>query len=132
MADEVEVTPFNMDSILICVKKVLGIDAEYTHFDPDIILSINSVLMTVGQLGIGAEAGVFITDDTAEWTDLIGTATNLEAIKMYIYMKVRLLFDPPTSSFVVDALERQIKESEWRLMVQVDPPYVEEVVEEDA
>lgn len=119
-----------MDSILISIKKMLGIEAEYTHFDPDIIMFINSILMTVNQLGIGPTTGFSITDDTAVWADLVGDRTDLEAIQMFIYLKVRMMFDPPSSSFVLEAMNRTSTETEWRLMVQADPPYVEPVVEE--
>lgn len=114
-----------MDSILTSVKKMLGIEDEYTHFDPDIILHVNSVMMTLAQLGVGPEAGFFIADKTKTWVDFLGDRKDLEAVKTYIYLKVRLLFDPPTSAFVLGATERQITELEWRLNVQVDKPVVE-------
>jgi hypothetical protein len=109
-----------MDSILTSIKKLLGIEEKYTQFDQDIIIHINSALMALNQLGIGPTAGFTITDDTAIWSDVLGESINLEAIKSYIYMKVRLIFDPPTSSFVLDAIDNQIKELEWRLIVQVE------------
>lgn len=115
-----------MASILTAVKKMLGIDAAYTHFDADIILNINTVLFSLNQLGIGTESVFAIEDATAEWEDFFGDATDLNAVKTYIYLKVRLLFDPPSSSFVIDAIERQIKELEWRLYVHVDPPNIDE------
>lgn len=121
-----------MNSILTSVKKMLGIEAEYTHFDADIILYINSVFLSLNQLGVGAETVFSIEDDTAIWTDFLGTSEDLHAVKTYIYLKVRLLFDPPSTSFVIDAIERQIKELEWRLNVQVSEPIIieeEEVIE---
>lgn len=117
-----------MDSILTSVKKMLGIEADYTHFDPDIILHINSVLMTLTQLGIGPSTGFFISDDTALWSTFLEGRTDIEAVKTLVYLKVRLIFDPPSSSFVLDAMERQISEVQWRLNVQVEEPVVEEVV----
>ena len=114
------------DSILNSVKKLLGIEEEYTHFDPDIILNINSVLMFINQLGIGPDDPLLITGKTETWSDLLGTVVNLEAVKTYLYLKVRLLFDPPTSSFVLESLDRQISMFEWRLNVQAETPVVEE------
>lgn len=107
-------------SILTSVKKALGIDATYTNFDHDVILHTNTALMNLNQLGIGPITGFIIEDDTKTWTDLLGTRLDLEAVKSYIYLKVRLLFDPPSSSFVLDAMERQVKEMEWRLNVQTE------------
>jgi len=109
-----------MDSILTSVKKMLGIEPEYTHFDPDVILNINSVLLSLNQIGVGPNTGFSITGSDEKWTDLLGTRIDLEAVKTLIYLKVRLLFDPPTSSFVLEAMERQITEFEWRLNVQIE------------
>lgn len=107
-----------MDSILTSVKKMLGIEELYTHFDADIIFHVNSALMVLNQLGIGPDGGFSVVDATNTWSDFLGTDTNLEAIKSYILLKVRLIFDPPSSAFVVEVFERQIKELEWRLVVQ--------------
>lgn len=109
-----------MDSILISIKKMLGDAQEYTHFDPDIIMHINSVLFILTQLGVGPDEGFMITDETETWDDFVGTRKDLLAIKTLVHLKVRLLFDPPSSSFVIDAMERQIKEFEWRLYVKVE------------
>lgn len=112
-----------MESILTSIKKMLGIDEEYTHFDADIIMHINSVLMILTQLGVGPEGGFMIEDDTSTWIDFIpeANAAQLHAVKSYIYMKVKLIFDPPLSSAVIEAMNRQISEFEWRLNVAVDP-----------
>lgn len=110
-----------MDSILTSVKKMLGIDEEYTHFDSDIIMHINSVLLILTQLGIGPSSGFMIEGKTETWEDFIGEGSNLEAVKSYVYMKVKMLFDPPLSSGVIDAMNRMINEFEWRLNVAVDP-----------
>lgn len=107
---------------------MLGIEAEYTHFDPEIIVNINTVLMSLYQLGVG-ETSYFLVDGTETWEDFLGDFTNLEGIKTYIYMKVRLLFDPPANSFVLDAMERQIAELEFRINVQVDVAEEEEELE---
>lgn len=112
-----------MESILTSIKKMLGIDEEYTHFDADIIMHINSVLMTLMQLGVGPSEGFAIEDDTSTWIDFIPqiTTAQLHAVKSYIYMKVKLMFDPPLSSSVIESMNRQIAELEWRLNVAVDP-----------
>lgn len=105
------------DSILNSVKKVLGLDPSYTVFDTDVVLHINSVLSTIAQLGIGPTEGFMIEDDAATWDSLIGDDHRLNAIKTYVYLRVRMLFDPPTTSFVIEAMEKQILELEWRLNV---------------
>lgn len=112
-----------MESILTSIKKMLGIDEEYTHFDADIIMHINSVLMILTQLGVGPAEGFVIEDDTSTWVDFIpeANAAQLHAVKSYIYMKVKLIFDPPLSSAVIESMNRQISEFEWRLNTAVDP-----------
>ena len=109
-----------MTSILNSIKKLLGIEQDYTHFDQDIILNINSVLMSLTQIGLGPSTGFIITGDTETWTDFLGERIDLESVKTFIYLKVRILFDPPSSSFVLDALERQASEMMWRLNVQIE------------
>lgn len=109
-----------MDSILDSVKKYLGITEEYTVFDQDIIMHINSVFFTLNQLGVGPEGGFSISDKTSIWTDYIPEGSKLEAVKSYMYLKVRMLFDPPTSSFVLTSMENMAKEYEWRLNVQAE------------
>ena len=119
-----------MDSILISVKKMLGISEEDTHFDSEIILNINSVLMILNQLGV-CETCVSIESDSETWSDVLGNRTDLALVKTYVYLKVRALFDPPTSSYVLDSMERQITQFEWRLNAQVEKDTPEEVVEDD-
>ena len=111
-----------MESILISIKKLLGIPKDYIQFDDDIIMHINSVLLNLTQLGVGPETGFSIEDDSSEWTDFVDIENNvqLNTIKTYIYLKVKLLFDPPLSSSVVDAMNRQIAEFEWRLNAAVE------------
>lgn len=104
-----------MESILNSIKKMLGIQADYDHFDPDIIMHINSVFMTLTQLGVGPKKGFYIEDDTTSWLEFIPELTKLQAVKSYIYLKVRLLFDPPQSSAVLESMNKQIAELEWRL-----------------
>ena len=118
-----------MESILSSIKKLLGPGEDLTHYDTDIMIHINSALMTLNQLGVGPVTGLFITGAEETWTSLIGDRKDVEGIKTYIYLKVRLIFDPPTSGFLIDAMERQIREFEWRLNVQVDKLPVEPVSE---
>lgn len=104
-------------SILNSVKKVLGIAEDYKAFDEDIIMHINSTFGTLSQLGVGPPDGFFIEDDKARWTDYLGLDKNLNQVKTYIYLKVRLLFDPPATSFAQDSMKKQIEEFEWRINV---------------
>jgi hypothetical protein len=107
-----------MESILTSIKKLLGIAKDYTQFDNDIIIHINSVFTTLTQLGVGPSTGFYIEDDTAEWTDFIPDLNVMQAVKTYIYLKVRILFDPNSlGSATLAAYERQIQEYEWRLNV---------------
>lgn len=110
-----------MESILTSVKKMLGIAEEYTHFDADIVMHINSVFMILQQLGVGPKEGFYIEDDTAVWQEFLGDTSRLHAVKSYMYLKVRLLFDPPSSSTVMECMKQSISECEWRLNVAVDP-----------
>lgn len=110
-----------MDSILTSIKKLLGVTEEYEHFDADIIMHINSVFMILNQLGVGPENGFSIKDKSALWSDFISNDLSLELVKSYVHLKVKLLFDPPTSSAVMESMNRQIDEFEWRLNLAVDP-----------
>ena len=109
-----------MDSILTSVKKMLGIAEEYTHFDVDLIMHINSVFLVLTQLGVGPPKGYSIANEYDVWNDFIPESAGLDMVKSYMYMKVRLLFDPPTSSAVMEAMNRMISEFEWRLNVAVE------------
>lgn len=109
-----------MDSILTSIKKLLGIAEEYTQFDEDIIMHINTVFLNLTQLGVGPEEGFAIENDAASWEDFINDNTQLQAAKTYVYLKVKLLFDPPLSSSVIESMNRMIAELEWRLNVAVD------------
>lgn len=109
-----------MESILTSVKKMLGITEEYEHFDPDIIMHINSVFMILNQLGVGPAGGFIIEDDTTTWSDFTNNTVSLESVKSYMYLKVRLLFDPPTSGTVIESMNRMISELEWRLNVAAE------------
>ena len=108
------------DSILNTTKKLLGIAEENTEFDLDIILHINSVFTILTQLGVGPSKGFFITDNSATWSDFVPEGTMMEAVKSYMALKVRMMFDPPTSSTTMQALSNMISELEWRLNVLCD------------
>jgi hypothetical protein len=105
------------NSILISTKKVLGLSENYTAFDLDIVNYINSALSVLNQLGVGSENGFFVEDELATWADLSLPANQLSLVKTYIFLKARMLFDPPATSFVLDAMNNQIKEYEWRLNI---------------
>lgn len=107
-----------MESILTSIKKMLGIAEEYEHFDTDLIMHINSVLFILTQLGVGPSSGFSIKDEKEMWSDFIPEGINLEAIKSYTYLKVRLLFDPPQSSAVTESIKQLISELEWRINLE--------------
>lgn len=101
-------------SVLNSIKKILGISENYTAFDIDVIMHINSVFSVLSQMGIGPSDGFFIDDSLTEWPDFI-LDSDYNLIKSYMYLKVRMLFDPPQNSFMISAIEKQIQEYEWRL-----------------
>ena len=110
-----------MDSILNSIKKLMGISADYEAFDIDLIVHINSVFMILNQLGIGPDEPFTISDSTSLWTDFV-TRQDLELIKSYVYLKVRLMFDPPLNSAVLSSMEKQVDQYEWRLNVSAESP----------
>lgn len=105
-------------SILSSIKKVLNLPADYTAFDEDVLLHINSVFSTLNQLGIGPEDGYMIEDATPTWDAFLGGDNRINSVKSYVFLRVRMLFDPPTTSFLLDAMNKQIQELEWRLNVR--------------
>jgi len=107
------------DSILTSIKAMLGIDEADESFDTDIIININSILMDLNLLGIGPSAGFEISDKTTTWNDFIGVVdVSLSAVKTYIYMKIKLVFDPPSTAAKISAMERQISEYGWKINIQ--------------
>lgn len=106
-------------SILNNIKKLLGLSEDYEAFDTDIIILINAAFSVLHQLGVGPEEGFAITDASATWEDFMGNVPNLEMVKTYVYLKVRVVFDPPTGS-VLEAMNKTIQEYEWRANVEVD------------
>lgn len=105
------------ESILTSIKKVLGFEDDYEAFDVDIIMHINSVFSTLQQLGIGPIGGFSIEDKSTEWSAYLGDDPNLNAVKSYMYIRAKLMFDPPSNSFTLDSLDKQRLELEWRLNV---------------
>lgn len=120
-------------SILKSTKKILGVAEDYTAFDLDIITHINDAFAVVNQLGVGPSTAFFIEDDTATWSDLGLPADQASMIRTYVFLKVRMLFDPPTISFLIEAMNKQIEEHEVRLSYSREnallPPPVPEPVE---
>ena len=109
-----------MDSILTSIKKMLGMTEDYTEFDTDLIIHINSVFSALTQIGVGPPEGFMIEDESSEWNDFIGTESKWNFVKTYVYLKVRLLFDPPNSGSVMESINNQIKELEWRLFAEAE------------
>ena len=108
-----------MESILESIKKMLGPSAQYDYFDPDIIVHINTAFMTLRQLGVGPVEGFSISDKNAVWADFLSDNKNLEGVKTYLYMKVKIIFDPPSGSHL-EALKESIAELEWRLNAEAE------------
>lgn len=108
-----------MDSILDSVKKALGIDKNYTAFDVDILMHINTVFATLHQLGIGPAAGFAIEDATTTWIDFLSDDPRLNNVKTYVYLRVRVVFDPPGGSYhMLNSMNQQIQELEWRISIR--------------
>lgn len=103
------------ESILDSIKKPLGLTADYDVFDADIVMHINSVFTALHQLGIGPPEGFMIEDANATWDTFLRGDVLFNSVKTYIYLKVKLVFDPPGTSFVITSIEKQIAELEWRL-----------------
>ena len=112
----------NNSSILDSTKKILGMAPEFQAYDLDVLTHINSVFSDLEQIGVGPAGGFFIEDSTAKWGDLLGSDPRLNRVKSYVFLRVRLLFDPPQTSFAITSLEEQAKQMEWRLQVVTDPP----------
>ena len=110
-----------MESILTSIKKLIGITEDYKHFDTDLIIHINSVFMILSQMGIGPDNGFSITDETTTWNDYLPEDNkNFEAVKTYMHLKTRIVFDPPQSSSTMEAMKQTISELEWRLNVEAE------------
>jgi len=123
------------ESILDSTKKILGLEATYTPFDLDVITHINAAFSILNQLGVGPEEGFSILDNQAVWADFVVPTNQLHLVKTYVYLKVRILFDPPSTSFLLDTYNNQIKEYEWRLSTFREvalPPFIYPTEEEIA
>lgn len=108
------------ESILDSIKKDLGIDPSCNDFDSNIINHINSAFMTLNQLGVGPEKGYRIKNNSNEWKEYFKEEDNIDAVKDYIYLKVKMIFDPPINGSVIESYKQQIQELEWRLMIKGD------------
>lgn len=113
-----------MESILTSMKKLLGMPEEYEAYDADLIIHINSVFGILHQLGAGPDEGFSINNKESVWSDFLPKSQKLEDVKSYMYLKVRLIFDPPQSSSVLTSMQETIKELEWRINAAVDPKEV--------
>jgi hypothetical protein len=115
------------ESILTSTKKILGLEADYTPFDLDVMTHINAAFSLLNQLGVGPVEGFSIEDEEAVWDDFTGVPPNqLHLVKTYVYLKVRVLFDPPSTSFLLQAANDQVKEYEWRLNIFREDVILEE------
>lgn len=119
-----------MASILTSIKKLLGPEEADISFDVDIIIGINSALMVLNQLGVGPKDGFVITDKTQTWEEFLGESKILEGVKTYVYLKTKLDFDPPSTAGAMDAMDRRIKEWEYRLVTMIETQPVPVVVPE--
>ena len=108
------------ESILDSIKKLLGPSSDYTQFDQDIITHINTALMDLNRIGIGPPEGFSIKDSSSVWTDFVEDISKIEGVKTYIYLSVRLVFDPPLNASILASIERQISKLEWTLNVAAD------------
>ena len=115
-----------VDSILDSIKQMLGSESEDTNFDRELIIYINGALMVINQLGVGPN-GYKITGKENTWVEFIGDRTDLELIKTNVYLRVRLVFDPPQNSFLVSAIKEQITEYDWRIEMSRHPEIIAEV-----
>lgn len=110
-----------MESILTSIKQMFGLGEDYTPFDPELIMHINSVFSILNDLGVGTTTTFKISDDKNTWADFLGASVDFEDTKSYMFMKVKLIFDPPASTALIEAYERQINEFQWRLMRRAEP-----------
>lgn len=110
-----------MESILNSIKMLLGIAEDYTQFDDDIIIHINSVFSILTQYGVGPDEGFAITDSSTKWSDYTSDDAKLAMVKTYIYLRVKQMFDPALGGTVAETIQRQIDELEWRLYIAKDP-----------
>ena len=109
------------DSILMTIRKLVCGDPYADHFDTDLLVNINACFSILNQLGVGPENGFVVTDETQSWSSYSDNDRILNMVKTYVTLKVKKIFDPPLTSSVLEAMDKEIKELEWRLNVAVDP-----------
>lgn len=109
------------DSILMTIRKLVCGNANADHFDTDLLVHINTCFSILNQLGVGPENGFVVTDETQSWSSYIADNRVLNMVKTYVTLKIKVVFDPPLTSSVLEAMNKQISELEWRLNVAVDP-----------
>lgn len=107
-----------MNSILSSIKKMIGIEEDYTHFDKDIIVQINSTLITLRQIGVDMKENFFVVDNSNTWDESMIDVSILDMVELYIYLKVRLIFDPPQNTSVQDSINKNLSEIEFRLSIK--------------
>lgn len=110
----------NPASILDSTKKLLGFESEYTAYDVDITIFVNSAFSTLKDMGIGPETGFLIVDNSALWSDYISRQDLLGMVQHYVYLSTRLVFDPPTTSFGISAIEKMLEQFSWRILVAAE------------
>jgi hypothetical protein len=113
------------DSILTNTKKLLGLDESYTVFDTDVLMHINTAFSTLNQLGVGPVEGFLVEDADTTWAQFLLNDPRLNNVKSYVFVRVKLLFDPPQTSYLLTALDKQREELEWRLNVQREDSLIE-------
>ena len=109
------------DSILMTIRKLVCGDPYADHFDTDLLVHINACFSILNQLGVGPENGFVVTDETQSWSSYIADNRTLNMVKTYVTLKVKKIFDPPLTSSVLEAMDKEISQLEWRLNVAVDP-----------
>ena len=119
-----ETPPIESPSILVSTKAALGVAQDDSSFDAEILTFINAALAEVNQVGVGPSVGLMIFSDAEEWSELIGTDVRLNIVQSYVFLYVKLLFDPPDIGFVLTSMKDILERHIWRLMVVVDKPPV--------
>lgn len=109
------------DSILMTIRKLVCGNPYADHFDTDLLVHINACFSILNQLGVGPENGFVVTDETQSWSSYIADNYILNMVKTYVTLKVKKVFDPPLTSSVLEAMDKEISQLEWRLNVAVDP-----------
>ena len=109
------------DSILMTIRKLVCGNPYADHFDTDLLVHINACFSVLNQLGVGPENGFVVTDETQSWSSYIADNYRLNMVKTYVTLKVKKIFDPPLTSSVLEAMDKEISQLEWRLNVAVDP-----------